>query len=980
MVPEEIKELNVGDELFGFILKSIDVIEEYRAKGYLFVHRLTNMEVFHLKNDDKENFFSFVFKTPPVDECGTAHIIEHCILAGSRRYPIKDPFMELLKGSVNTFMNGMTYPDYTMYPAASPLEKDYYNLFKVYSDAVFDPLLRRETFWQEGIRLSADENRNLSFDGVVFNEMLGELSEHDSVVGRQSIRSLYPDTPYFYESGGTAEEIIHLNYRQLVGYYAQHYHPSNCRLFLYGNQDGALALNHLEDNYLGNYAKTAAVGASALAKEWTSEQEVFTTSGSEGENPFKNNASITINWATTALENPLEVITLQTLVDILLGNPGAPLYKAIIESELAKDISPISGMDTSFRQMPFSVGFKGINIEDKEQALLLVLKTLTNLVEKGIDKRLISNAIKRQEFYLKEYSSDVPIGFRALNRALRGWLNELHPTTTIGVQKPLQELKNILEKDKRYFEKWIKKNLLENKHRSLVVVKPDPLFNEQLEETINKRLTEIKGSLEETEWEKLIEDNKNFEAFENSKESEEAIATIPRLNKEDLPKEIRVFEQREENINGVTLYLQNLDTNGIIYTDGFFKIENLSFKELVNIPLLIRMLQLSGVGKLSYDEIALKIRDKTGGLSLFLETSTVLGDNKEEFIALGFRLKALKEDNSEALNLLSDILRNSNLDDLERLKATINDLISSFESSVTSMPQMFGSQRASASLSPLLYKNELLNGIKQWLHLNKIDLKSDEELKKVSLSLIKLRDKIVKKGNLILHICNETKNEQELLPFITSFEQEEKVAKKRAEQLPILKDIELFRIPSPVSFSAVVSLSAKAGSRLQAHQTVLAHVLTTNHLWNQIRGIGGAYGASTHIDMLEELIIFTTYRDPRIKASLNDYFEILKEISNKGIEQNILDKSIINIVGKEIRPLYPKEASMIAFRRKLYNITDNFRSERRSYLLDTSIEDIKNGAKAILEALENKSKTVVIGSQKLFDKDSFTVKSVKLPL
>jgi AAA15 family ATPase/GTPase len=480
--------------------------------------------------------------------------------------------------------------------------------------------------------------------------------------------------------------------------------------------------------------------------------------------------------------------------------------------------------------------------------------------------------------------------------------------------------------------------------------------------------------------ERLTEDNKDFKIYENEKDSQQDIDKIPQLSKDDLPKEIRTFEHEKYIIEGVETYLQSLETNQIIYTDGFFKIENLDLEQLKKVPILIRMLQLSGIGDLSYDQVALKIRDKTGGLSLFLESSSIFGEEKEEFFAIGFRLKSLKEENSEALELLSDILRNSNLDDLERLKATINDLTSSFESSIGAVPQMFAAQRASASFSALLYKNELLNGIKQWLFLEEIDLENSDELKELSLELEKLRNQIIKKENLILHICNESSSAEGIKEFINSFEQKSKESFNKSEKVPVVKDIELFRIPSPVSSTSLATFSAKAGSKLQAHQTILSHILTTNHLWTQIRGSGGAYGAFSQVDLLEELVVFNTYRDPRIKASLNDIKKILDEIALNGVGQNILDKSIINIVGREIRPLYPKEASIITFRRELYNISDSFRAQRRADLLNTTVEDIKNAAKAIIEAIDKKSKTVVIGSQKLFDKDQFEVHSTKLPL
>ncbi|MGI6466676.1 MAG: insulinase family protein [Sphaerochaetaceae bacterium] len=969
--------LNIGDEIGSFVLESIDQLDDYQGSGYLFRHRITNMEVYHVANDDIVNYFAFIFKTPPVDDCGTPHIIEHTILAGSKRFNVKDPFMELLKGSVNTFMNGLTYPDYTIYPAASPLYKDYKNLFKVYADAVFNPLLRKETFWQEGIRLSIDNEDNLQFDGVVFNEMLGEFSNHDSIVARQSVRTLFPDTPYFYESGGDPKAIIDLDYRQLQGYYVSHYHPSNCRLFLYGNQDVTDQLNLLEKLYLSEYSISTVEGPSKLAKKWKKGRSFSTTSGSETTDV---NGSVTINWATTLVEDPLEVLTLQILVDVLLGNPGAPLYKAIIESSLAKDISQVSGMDTSFRQMPFTVGFKGIEPSKSEDALKLVLDTLENLVKKGLNSRQVRNAIRRQEFVLREATGDIPVGFRAMNRSIRGWAQKLHPSTTIQISPTIAQLKEKLKEDKRYFESWIKTNLIDNPHRSVLIVKPDPSYNEELENHFNNKLESIKEAMDESSLEDLRKENLAFDEFEERVDTEEDLLTIPRLTTEDLPKEIRILEQEKHIVEDVVLYQQQMETNGIIYTDGFFKLENLTKEQILLLPIFARMLQLSGVGKYSYDEMAIRIRSKVGGLFFFLESSSTLFEKDPGFLALGFRLKALTKDNKAALDLVAEILNGVNLDDLGRLKATINDLSSDFESNVSSAAQLYASQRATASFSEILYKNELLNGLEQWFFLNTIDVNDEKQLLEISKQLQVLHKMVVGKENLILHLCSDSKQNNFLGNFIKKFDSV-KFNKDKVNLEPLkLKQMELYRIPASVSYNALAFRAESESNEIQAHQTVLTYILATNHLWEKVRQVGGAYGVFSQIDQLEALALFASYRDPRIMGTLSDFRVALVDVANNGVSEKVLDQAIISIVGRDLRPLYPKDASMIAFRRELYNITDEYRKTRRVAYLSTTVEDLKIAAQRLLDSLEKESSTVVIGGQKVLAKEELEKDSIKLPL
>ncbi|MDD3790185.1 MAG: insulinase family protein [Sphaerochaetaceae bacterium] len=982
MVEKKRSELAIGDELHGFILESIDLLKEYQGYGYFFRHRITNMEVYHLANEDRENFFSFLFKTPPVDDRGTPHIIEHCVLAGSKRYPVRDPFMTLLKGSAQTFMNALTFPDFTAYPAASPLEKDFKNLFAVYADAVFNPLLREEVFWQEGIRVEVDEEGELSYKGVVFNEMLGAYSDHESIVTDMAIRSLYPDTPYFYESGGNPTEIVSLNYRQMAGYYASHYHPSNCRLFLYGDQDVEERLLLLDELYLSDYSPINRIEPTPLAKRWNNPKKVKATSPGESSS---SEATVTVSWATTLAEDPLEVLTLNTLTEILLGNPGAPLYKAIIESGLAKDISPVSGMDVNFRQMPFMVGFKGIDPQRAEDGEQLILETLSKLVSEGIPHQLITNALKRQEFNLKEQTWDTPVGLRAMSRIARGWLQGVKPHVTLGVSKALESLKALVEESrtqegelfardhtsKGYFEQWIVTNLLENPHRCLAIVTPDPSFNHELEEKINSHLSEVKERLGKGGLAQLRGENERFHQFEQLRDSLEDLAKVPSLTRHDLPETIRILEQTKQDLGGIPLYSQPMETNGIVYFDGLLRVDDLSEEETILLPLMSRLLLMTGIKELPYNDVAIKIRDKMGGLVFFLEGSTYL-DSDATFLGLAFRLKCLKEEFPAALSLLGQILQEGNMDDTERLGAVLNDLVSNFESNITSSGHQYAAQRASANFSPLLKQNEMLGGLEQWFFLRDIDANREERLKEVGLKLVKLRDKIVERSRLILHLATNSELlptcEKQLIPFIDSFPKGE-VSVTNSKEVEILKRsgavVELFGIPSTVSFNAMVCRSSAPTEASQVHQSLLATIITTGKLWDAVRSVGGAYGVTCSIDPLERLCAFTSYRDPRVTGTLDDFEKVLREVIEEGIEQDQLDAAIIATISSELRPISPQSRAFLAFRRALYHISDEYRSERRKTVLETTVEDLKEGASQILASLNTFKGVAIIGGEKV---------------
>ncbi len=978
-----------GYEVHGFILHSVDVLDDYQGFGYHYHHRITGMEVYHISNSDSENFFSFIFRTPVQDDCGTPHIIEHSVLAGSADYPVKDPFMSLLKGSAQTFMNAMTYPDFTAYPAASVVEQDFTNLFRVYADAVFNPLLKEETFWQEGIRIIQDDEGKPRYEGVVFNEMLGEMSDHDALVSRGSVRHLFPDTTYVYESGGDPLSIVDLTYQKFKAYYSTYYHPSNCRLFLYGNADIDAYLEHLNSRYLLDYSSQKADGPTQKPNPWKKERELTITSPMIDTQEDGKSASVTINWATKPVDDPVEVITLSLLTDILLGNPGAPLYEAVIESALAKDISQVSGMETSFSVMPFTVGFRGIDPADAAKAKDVVYRTLQNLVRDGIDATLVDNAIKRQEFALQEITGSAPMGLRAMNRCLRGWLNGSIPSNSLRITDALEKVKNLVsearvEKEhlfarkedpagRGYFEQWIEENLLDNTHVLTLTVQGDESYSEDLAQKIDAKLgrhLEREGILASIE-----RDTRRFRAYEEAEDTPENLKKIPTLKREDVNQPIRTFDQIQVNEHGADLLLQTMHTNGIIYFDGMIDVSDLSEEELMILPLLTRLLHMCGIGETPYTEVAKQVRTLTGGFHFFIETGSHLDDPANGTVALAFRIKCLSREFRGTLTLLRDLLIEGRVDDMKRIHAVLNDLKSDFESNVSSSAHLFALQRASRHLSPLLEVNEMMNGIVQWDYLRTIDMNDSSRIAALAGLLKSLLAKLAVRNRLTLHLlCDDQEKERCRIlssEFISSLEGGA-ISDTHASQRFLGRaesrggeQVELFSLPSSVAYNALVTRSAPASDRKQVYQSILMHILTTGLLWDAVRGSGGAYGVSASIDMMEALATFQTYRDPRISGSYRDYFEALEEVAGHGVSQEVLDSAIIAIVSRELHPMYPQKGAILAFRRHLYRITDEFREERRALIISCSVDDIKEAAATILTSLEKEQYQVVISGEAL---------------
>ncbi|MDD3058411.1 MAG: insulinase family protein [Sphaerochaeta sp.] len=976
----------VGDEVSGFQLVEITHLEEYKGTGYLFRHIETNFEVFQLVNDDTELFFSYIFRTLPSNDCGIAHILEHSVLAGSERYPVRDPFMSLLKGSTNTFMNAMTYPDKTLYPAASPLKKDFDNLFNVYTDAVFAPLLREETFWQEGVRLVCD-GETCHFEGVVYNEMLGDGADHDSVVGKGSVRSLFPDTPLAFESGGNPEEIIKLDYQQFLAFYSQFYHPSNGKLFLYGALDVADKLAFLDAEYLQTRGSLNVNSICPPAKKWDRERKVTLTSPME-EGDSKDNSSIVLSWSTSEVTDTREVVTLSTLVDILLGNPAAPLYKALLDSELGLDISPESGMSADFRQMPFLVGFKGIASDKEEAAKECILSSLTQIVKEGLDPKLIATSLKRSRFKQLEIPGGIPNGFRALNRALRGWNYDLSPTSTIESAKPLADLEQQLEANSRYFEQWIEKNLLENQHRCLVTVRPDAEHQKRQNEAIAKYAQSLATELGKKGLKQLMQQNQRFLLFEQESDTPEALAKVPYLHLSDLPVTVRTNEHELVLSGGQDLYIRPLFCNTIVYADFAVRCEDLNQRELLLLPLFTRMVQMTGIGDLSYSEVSQKLKHLTGDFNLFVEMGS--SNRGEDTLVMLCRAKTLYEDFEEAMLFISELLGKAIVTDLKQLKLVLNNYRTDFADSVTYSAHSFASLSAASVFSPIQWEGEQLSGLQQWFFLDSL---KDDALAPLAEELALLQKKLYNRRRLISHLsCDEDKVAPLTVVwerFVLSFAEGEEIVRKMRSYEQVSKglvhEVQLYRLPSTVSYAAWAMRTSAKGTVLQAAQVVLGQLLSTNDLWEVVRGQGGAYGVSANADVMEEMFVFSSYRDPRIAGTYSDFKRILTKYASTAVEAKQIENALITLIATEIKPLSPAQDSMLAFRRLLYNISDEFRALRREQLLSVDGKAINEGAQALLEhAIREDSYVVLSGSQLLeAEKEKHPMldrPSVRLPL
>ena len=842
--------LKEGDRLHGFTVTDIDEISEYRGTGVSLTHDKTGLELYHLHNDDKENFFSFIFKTPSSDNTGVAHILEHCVLAGSGKYPIKDPFLSMMNGSMNTFMNAMTYPDKTVFPAASTVRQDYFNLMSVYADAVFFPLLREEIFMQEGIRFDQQEDGGALPGGVVFNEMKGAYSNHDSITAEYSYRHLFPETAYRYDSGGEPSAIPDLSYGEFVDYHRRYYHPSNCRVFLYGDIETEEQLRFLGDEVLAGFEGRAVPAEEVeLQPDWSSPRSARVTSplASEGEEDT-GGATITLNWKCGSTEDSLNILKFEVLTEALLGNMGAPLYKAVVESGIGEDLSPVSGLDTDLREVVFSVGIRGADVSKEADFEYLILGELRALVEKGIPSDVLGGAIHKVEFRNRELKGGAPFGLRLMNRSLKGWLHGASPAETMGFSDSMEELKECLGQNPRYFEDMIDRWFISNSHRLTLSVEPHSGHNERIDGEVAAAVTRARSGFGPKELEAERVKLAAFREFQEAPDCEEDLAKMPSLELDQLPHRIRTIATEKSELDGSELYLHDLFTNGIIYIDFALDIRDISDEDGMLLPFLSRMICSSGLPGMSYDQVALKLALKTGGLYTFLESSRTACGKAERKDYLFFRLKALEQDLDEAFDLASGLFLKSEISDPVRVKDLLFEMRNDFKSSIIPSGHSFCAVKAGAEFDRVLEREDEWRGGRQFLYLNKQTQDAERSVPEICSGLTELRSRLFTRERLSMNITCSKDNfdavKDKLRGFIS-------VLPEGASGVPSVSDIEktpafhtgALSVPASVYFSAVTVPASFLGSRTHSHESLLAHLMKTNELWEEVRMKNGAYGS-----------------------------------------------------------------------------------------------------------------------------------------
>ncbi len=987
--------LKVGDKLYGFEVLSIRSVNDYRSIGIRLRHTKTGADIYHLFNDDRENLFAFAFKTPPGDSTGVAHIVEHSVLSGSRRFPVKEPFVVLLNSSMNTYLNAMTFPDKTVYPASSLVEKDFYNLMLVYGDAVFFPLMRKETFMQEayhiefenfsskGISNNEGDKGRAKFVGVVFNEMKGAYSDPESIVEDASYRSLFPDTPYGFDSGGEPWSIPDLTYEDFLDFHRRYYHPSNSRIFLYGNIPTEKHLEFLNREFLSKFERLDINVDIPLQKRWNNPVIVEKTYPLREGSNTSGKSTILLNWATVPVTDPYKLVVMEVVSELLIGNAGSPLRKRLVESGLGEDLAPGTGLTTELKQSVFSVGLRGTDREKREAIENLVFETLNELITDGIDRELIDAAIHRVEFRNREIRGNGnPFALKLMRKALRGWLHNREPEETLVFNEYIERLKAEVD-GSAVVERLIKDIIVDNRHRSTVVVYPDPEYKDRVSIAIDEKLNKIVSNIGERDRKQIEEEIKRLKSFIESPDAPEDLDKIPSLEIEEIPEEVEQIPIEEITVRKSNLYFHDIYTNGVIYLDVGFDISHLDEKMKILLPILGRVICKSGLKDKRYDEVARLLAKFTGGFYASLVLNNIVDKSVDAFSShIFFRVKALKSRFNDAISLVKRLIFSADFSDKKHLRDILVELRNDFKSELIPEGHLFAILRSRSALSKPARLEELWKGISQYVFLDRLV----EMLERYSIdNLIKtleiLRDRMLR-GRMVINLTAPLSERNEIVRvtkknFLGEFKHltetndtdggwvEEFVSSFMNDPLVEMenREYETFIISSKVGFVSKAIQARRIGDKEEPLQSILAHALRTGYLWENVRMKGGAYGAMSYNYGNEGAFVLCSYRDPNIVSTLKEYeraFLFVKNMSDKQFKN-----SILGTVGRDERPIDPGERGFVSLRRRLAGITDDLRRERRRTMKFAS----RDGLVKIAEELRGRSDrgiiVIIAGSEML---------------
>lgn len=945
----------------SFKLVAEKFITELNTNARLFVHSPTGAELLSLENEDENKVFGITFRTPPEDSTGLPHIMEHSVLCGSEKYPVKEPFVELLKGSLNTFVNAFTYPDKTCYPCASQNLQDFYNLIDVYVDATFHPLIPEHILEQEGWHYEAESPEELlNYKGVVFNEMKGAYSSPDNVLGRYIQMSLFPDNAYGYDSGGDPRVIPELTYRQFKAFYENYYHPSNARIFFSGDDDPEERLLRM-DAYLAEFEAKPVDSSIAIQSPFEHSKQV-TLPYVVGEGEENAKAYITVNWLLPEISDPETRLALSILTYILIGTPASPLRKALIDSGLGEDLTG-GGLESELRQMFFSTGLKGVKLEVTGQVEELIFNTLENLTQQGIDPDMVGAAVNTIEFNLRENNTgSFPRGLLLMLRALTTWLYDGDPFEPLAFDEPLAAIKTQFASDQRYYEKLIERYLLANQHRTTMILEPDPQLMQRTEEAERERLDNARDGMSPAELEALVENTRKLKLLQETPDTPEALATIPVLELSDLEKTNRLIPLEVIHQDGSEILYHDLFTNGIVYLDIGLDIHTLPQELLPYVPLYGRALLEMGTEIEDFVKLSQRIGRTTGGIRSRTYTSNVIGQDSSAS-RLFLRGKATVDHAQDLLSIMGDVLNKVRLDNRERFLQMLLEEKATRESRLIPAGHQVANTRLRSRYNEADWASEKMGGVEYLFFLRQLLEMVESDWQQVFDNLTAVHNALVNRSTMLHNVTLDADNWQlfhpqlsEYLERLPSFSIER--ASWQAGQFPKNEGL---TIPAQVNYVGKAANLYQLGYSMDGSILPINKLLRTTWLWDRIRVQGGAYGSFCVFDHRSGVFSYLSYRDPNLLETITSFDQTGEFLRKLTLSEQELTKSIIGAIGDMDAYQLPDAKGFTSMARYLSGITDESRQKMRDEVLTTTQKDFLEFAD-ILDAVRDTGDVVVVGS------------------
>ena len=964
------------DKLQTYDLLQQRTLQDLDSEGYLLRHKKSGAHVLLMENQDENKVFSIGFRTPTKDSTGVPHILEHSVLCGSKNFPVKDPFVELAKGSLNTFLNAMTYPDKTVYPVASCNEKDFQNLMHIYMDAVLYPNIYRheEIFKQEGWSYnleSADDE--LTYNGVVYNEMKGAFSSPEGVLERVVLNSLFPDTTYANESGGDPEVIPELRYEQFLEFHSKYYHPSNSYIYLYGDMDMEEKLIWLDRMYLSAFDAQSIDSEIGLQKPFAAMRELemnYSISSNEDEN---DNTFLSYNKVIgTSLDKELYQ-AFQVLDYALLSAPGAPLKKVLIEEGIGKDI--MGSYENGIYQPTFSVIAKNANADQKDAFVKLIEDTLRGIVQKGIDKKSILAGINYHEFRYREADfGSYPKGLIYGLQMLDSWLyDEDKPFLHVEATETFAWLKQ--QVNTGYFEQLIQTYFLDNTHGSVVVVKPEKGRTARMEKELAKKLADYKDSLSEAQVEQIVEQTHALAAYQESKDSIADKEKIPVLRREDISREITPMQNEELQLCGTPVIYHEVQTNGIGYLDLLFDLSGVSAELLPYVGILQAVLGIIDTEHYEYGELFNEINVHTGGIGTSLELYADATKVKEKEFRATFEIKtkALYDKLPVAFEMMKEILTRSRLDDEKRLKEILSMTKSRLQMRFQSAGHSTAALRAMSYLSPISKFKDMTAGIAYYEVIQAIEEHFEERKEELIANLQKLTKMLFRGDNMMLSFTAAREGLAGLEEMICELKDGlfAETVEDTACILHCEKRNEGFATSSKVQYVARAGNFIDEGKEYTGALQILKVILGYEYLWHNIREKGGAYGCMSNFTRFGEGY-FVSYRDPNLEKTNAVYEGVVEYLKQFSVSDRDMTKYIIGTISNMDQPMTPAAKGDRSMNLYMRHISEEMIQKEREEVLDACEEDIRALAD-IVEAVLRNNYFCVIGSEEKIEeqKDLF---------